>query len=347
MAKGSATVTRRAVLIGAAGYVALQAPHVSGQASPPASVILQSGGSYVWTVAVARSGRFAVSGHVGFGQAEWGRSGIVVWDLDARRALGHYEANLGVSAVTFSPDESLVLVSGRSNRAKVLRRDGGEVVRELPLRADRWGSTGTFSEGGAQVILCEAARDNADSAGAVSTKVWSLSTGKVLRAFPRSAADFARDGRLAIDDGGTLWSLRTGRVENRRRPPQDIDWTPRALSPDGRVALLSWITNDAGRVGLWEPSSGSKIRPLSGHSAPVMTGVFTDDGRRVVTGAQEGRKGSHEDCTVRLWDTSSTKELATLRGHDAGVSAVAASADGRRIISGDGAGRVVLWEISQ
>ena len=242
MAKASATVTRRGVLLAAAGYVALRATHSSAQVRAQRPVILQSDGSYVWAVAVSRSGKFAVSGHVGFGQADWGRSGIMIWDLDARRALGHYEANLGISSRSVSPDESLILVSSRSNRAKVVRRDGGQVVRELPLRADRWGEQGTFRKAVPRSSCVKRRATTPDSPGAVSTKVWSLSTGKVLRSFPRSAADFARDGRLAIDDGGTLWNLRTGRVESRHRPPDDVDWTPRALSPDGRVALLSWIT---------------------------------------------------------------------------------------------------------
>jgi WD40 repeat protein len=340
-------VTRRVLLIGAAGHLAFRATRSSGQIRPQPPVILQSSGSFVWAVAVARSGKFAVSGHVDFGQTGGARSGIIIWDLDARRALGKYEANLGVSTVAFSPDESLVLVAGRSNRAKLLHRDDGHVVRELPLRDDRWGHTGAFSEGGAQVILCEAARDNADRPDAVSTKVWNLSTGKVLRSFPRSAASYSRDGKLAIDEGGALWSLRTGRDESRHRPPHDADWTPRALSPDGRLALLSSTSENAGPVGLWEPSAGSKVRRLSGHSALVVTGVFTGDGSRVITGAGEKNKGRQQDCTVRIWDTSSTKELATLRGHEVGVWTVASSANGQRVVSGDGKGRVVLWEISQ
>ena len=83
-----------------------------------------------------------------------------------------------------------------------------------------------------------------------------------------------------------------------------------------------------------------------GHSAQVITGAFTEDGKRVVTGAGEKKKG-WQDCTVRIWDTSSTAELATLRGHEGGVRAVAISADGRRIVSGDGNGRLILWELSE
>ena len=154
---------------------------------------------------------------------------------------------------------------------------------------------------------------------------------EVLRSFPRSANEFARDGSLGIGWEGALWSLRTGKDESPHRPPRDNDWTPRALSPDGRLVLLSCISQNAGPVGLWEPALGSKVTRLSGHAAIVSTGAFTEDGKRVITGSGEKNRG-RQDCSVRIWDASSTREVATLRDHDAGVRAVATSANGRRVV---------------
>ena len=262
-----------------------------------------------------------------------------MWDLQDPRAIGRYEKRLGVDVVAFSPDEALVLVAGRGNKAKVLRRDG-TVIRELPLWEDCWAFAGAFSKDGDQVVLCESTLESPGRDPVPSTKVWDHKTGKVLRVFPRSAVDFARDGTLAIDDGGALWNWRTGRDESAHRPPRDLDWNPRALSGDGRRALLSCIANP-GPVGLWDPTRGSEVRRLTGHTANVMAGAFSDEGKRVVTGA-EG-----PDSTVRIWDGSSARELATLRGHEAGVSAVAVSQNGRRVVSGDGKGRVILWELSE
>jgi WD40 repeat protein len=159
------------------------------------------------------------------------------------------------------------------------------------------------------------------------------------------AVDFARDGSLAMGEKGALWNLRTGRDESSHRPPRDAGWSPRALARDGRLALLSCIAQNAGPVGLWDPTRGSEVRRLTGHTTQVTAGAFTDDGKRVVTGAGEKNHG-WQDCTVRIWDTSSTRELATLQGHDVGISAVAVSSNGRRVVSGDGSGRVILWELS-
>ena len=239
-----------------------------------------------------------------------------------------------------------MLIGGRGNKVKVLRRRDGTVVRELPLCRDCWAFAGAFSKDADQVVLCESTLESPGREPVPSTKVCDLKTGKVLRAFSRGATDFSRDGRLAIDEGGALWNLQTGRDASRHRPPHDAAWTVRALSRDARLVLLSSISENAGPVGLWEPSPGSKVRPLSGHSAQVTAGAFTDDGTRVVTGAGEKNYG-WQDCTVRIWDTSSARELATLRGHEVGIGAVAVSTDGRRVVSGDGSGRVILWELSE
>jgi WD40 repeat protein len=98
-------------------------------------------------------------------------------------------------------------------------------------------------------------------------------------------------------------------------------------------------------VSLWDPIRGSDVKRLTGHTAQVLSGAFTSDGKRVATGAGEKRNG-WQDCTVRIWDTSSARELATLRGHETGVTAVAGSPNGHRVVSGDVAGRINLWEVS-
>jgi WD40 repeat protein len=341
----SAKVTRRAALIAAGGYLTWRIVRSGGQVRPGPPAILQPSGDLVRALAVSRSGRFAASGHVDFSSFGARGGGVVVWDLQGRRAIGRYEKRLGIETVAFSPDEALVLVGGRGNRAKVLRRDG-TVVRELPLCDGCWGFAGAFSQDGNLVVLCESPLETPGRDAEPSTKVWDLKTGKVVRAFPRSAVDFARDGSLAMEWNGALWNWRTGRDESAHRPPRDADWTPRALSGDGRHALLSCISRNAGPVGLWDPTRGSEVRRLTGHTAQVRAGTFSDDGKLVFTGAGEKNHG-WQDCTVRVWDRSSAHELATLRGHDVGVEAVAVTPNGRRVVSGDGSGRVILWELSE
>jgi WD40 repeat protein len=309
------------------------------------AAVLRERGDYVWTISVSRSGRFAVSGHVNFSGWWSGGGGIAIWDLERRRQLARYETRLGISSATFSPDETSLFVAGRGDRAKLLRRDGGDVLRELNLCSGCWGFEGSFAPDGNRVVLCESTLETPSHDADPVTKVWDLKTGQPLRAFPRSAAAFTEDARLAISRGGALWNLLTGRDEGARRPPRDADWTVRALTGDGGLALLSSLSANSGPVGLWDPLGGAEVRRLVGHTAQVQAGAFTADGNRAVTGAGEKNYG-WQDCTVRVWDTSSARELATLRGHKTGISAIGVSPDGRRIVSGDVEGRINLWEIS-
>jgi WD40 repeat protein len=293
-------------------------------------------------MAVSPSGRFAASGHVNVPRFTGG--GIVVWDLERRKALGRYESRMGVSAVAFSPDEAKILVAGRSPRVRVLRRDDGTVVNELALCDHCWGFEGAFTAGGAEVVVFGGTLESPGHDGEPETRVWDLKTGRVVRTFARSAAAVAQDGAVAIERRGILWNLSTGRDVTARQPPRDADWSVRALASDGRRALLSSLSANIGPVGLWDPANGSEVDRLSGHSAQVRAGAFTGDGRRVVTGAGEKRNG-WQDCTVRLWDTSSGREVAAHDRHQTGVTAVATSPDGSRIVSGDVDGSVVLWEV--
>jgi WD40 repeat protein len=298
----------------------------------------------VWTLAVSRSGRFAVSGHIDFSREGRGqRGGVIVWNLDARRTIGRYEANIPVSMVAFSSDEDLLLVGG-NRAAKVIRRAGGAVVRQFPLSILSGARAGTFFPDGGRVVLSETTGGGPDEPPEPWTKVWELRTGKVLAAFPRRAVAFARGATVAIDHMGPLWSVATGRDESTDQLPGSSPWSVRALTADGGLAFVSPILDVRGATGLWDPVHGGEVKRLTGHKGHVAAGAFTGDGKRVFTGS-----GSNsilwKDCSVRAWDASTSAELAILGHHETAVRAVGVSPDGRRVVSGDEGGGVLLWEL--
>jgi WD40 repeat protein len=340
----SANITRRAALLGAGGYLVSHSACSRSALAARVPVVLQPRGDHVWTLAVSGSGRFAVSGHIDFSREGRGqRGGVIVWDLDARRAIGRYEASLPVSMVAFSPDEELLLVGG-SRAAKVIRRAGGAVVREFPMSITTEAYAGVFSPDGDRVVLFESTFRGPDEPSEQWTKVWELRTGKVLVAFPRQAWAFARGATVAIDRKGLLWNVVTGRDDSANQLPRSSLWIVRALTTEGGLAFVSPISEERGAAGLWDPVRGGEVRRLTGHKGNVAAGAFTGDGKRVVTGSKS-KSIFRKDCTVRVWDTSTTVELATLGSHEAGVRALGVSSAGQRVVSGDEGGGVLLWDV--
>jgi WD40 repeat protein len=76
------------------------------------------------------------------------------------------------------------------------------------------------------------------------------------------------------------------------------------------------------------------VAVLRGHDVPVRSVAFSSDGRRVVSGANDG--------TVRLWNVADGQQWKVLRGHGGPVVDVVFSPDGSRLASA--ADEVCLWD---
>ena len=76
---------------------------------------------------------------------------------------------------------------------------------------------------------------------------------------------------------------------------------------------------------------------LRGHAYAVTSVSLSADGRRAVSGSEDG--------TMRMWDVEGLYCPATLEGHTDPVFGVSLSADGRRAVSGSEDGRVRVWDV--
>lgn len=124
-----------------------------------------------------------------------------------------------------------------------------------------------------------------------------------------------------------------------------------AFSPNGEeVATGSYDK----RILMWNPAEvpafnldhvllgkdeSLKFREFLGHTAPVQTVEFSDDGQLLITGGR--------DNSVKIWSTTDARPVKTLRGHSNGVRSVDIAPDGRRVVSGGQDDRVILWNIDQ
>ena len=68
-------------------------------------------------------------------------------------------------------------------------------------------------------------------------------------------------------------------------------------------------------MAVWDADSGTRLLELTGHQGGVRSVACSPDGRRLVSGAEDG--------TVAVWDADSGARLRVLTGHQGGVRSVA------------------------
>jgi hypothetical protein len=85
---------------------------------------------------------------------------------------------------------------------------------------------------------------------------------------------------------------------------------------------------------VWDASSGAYHATLSGHSAMILSVLFSPDGKRILTGSA--------DRSVRLWDLAGS-ELLTLTENNSDPAPIAFSPDGTGIATGDLVKTARVW----
>jgi WD40 repeat protein len=153
-------------------------------------------------------------------------------------------------------------------------------------------------------------------------------------------------------------------------------WLSVAWSPDG-TKIASGSADRT--IEIWNASSCSMLRNLSGHSDYVSSVAWSPDGTKIasvsyktiniwnassgsllrnlsghsgyllsVAWSPDGTKlvSGSEDNTIKIWDASSGSVLKTLSGHDDEVRSVAWSPDGTKIASGSYDKTIKIWDVS-
>ena len=77
------------------------------------------------------------------------------------------------------------------------------------------------------------------------------------------------------------------------------------------------------------------LKTLEGHSDNVKSVAYSPDGKKIVSGSNDG--------TIKIWDANTGQCLKTLKGHSGDVWSVAFSPDGTKIISGSWDDTIKIW----
>ncbi|MFN0056132.1 MAG: protein kinase domain-containing protein [Planctomycetales bacterium] len=128
-----------------------------------------------------------------------------------------------------------------------------------------------------------------------------------------------------------LWDTKTGREMRTLRTPSRVNAV--AFSPDGsRIVSAGW---DAQLI-VYEVSSGTAMRNLTGHSLPINAVAYSPDGSRIASGS--------DDKSLKLWDAGTGELLLSLTGHAGSIKSLTFSPDGNRLVSGSDDRTMIVWD---
>jgi pre-mRNA-processing factor 19 len=117
--------------------------------------------------------------------------------------------------------------------------------------------------------------------------------------------------------------------------PGDAATSSIKFHPDGMIVAAAISTNGAHRVKVWEVKDQKPVHAFDGHSAPISSVAFSENGYHLASVDEGG--------TVKLWDLRKLKELKSFQVAGAGAS-VSFDASGKYLVVAT-ASSVVVREV--
>lgn len=237
-----------------------------------------------------------------------------------------------IGAVALSKDGRLIITSSRDCTSKAWSVDSGDCLTTFRGHEGWVGA----------VAVCIDGQRAVTGSDDRTVRVWEVSTGTcvaVLTGHSDAVTSIAvsDDGRWAISGGGPedralrLWNLKTMRCEMTRGCNSGL--LAVAMSAGGQLAISA--SEDC--IQVWDLAKHEVSGVLRGHKDWVRALAITMDGRRALSGSDDGE--------IKLWDVAGAVCTARLFGHDGGVTSVAFGCNGSRAVSGSRDGRIKVWDV--
>ena len=257
---------------------------------------------------------------------------VRIWDIQANEQLhalaGHPHY---VRALSFSPDGKRLASAGDDSSIRVWDTQSGEAIATLQRHA-HWGDIAYSPDGKALL----AASDNG------STSVWDASSFELIDTL-EGHSDYVYT--IVFSGNGKILATgeRSGRVKVWSWPDKNCLLTLESaggfsLSLDTFGELLVATDRTTGAVGVWEISTGDKLRELEATSR-VMNLAFSPDGTTIVASLENGQLQAWDACTgaTSLVNTYHTDFVTGIEVH--GNEIVSVGWDGLALIWADNSAR--------
>jgi WD40 repeat protein/tetratricopeptide (TPR) repeat protein len=302
---------RRVVTAG--GYTAQVQDAVTGE--PAGSPLHHS--SLVKRASFSPDGRYVVT-------ASWDRT-AQVWRVATGGRVGlPLRHDDQVVRATFSPDGQRVLTVGMDKTARVWNAFTGAAVSP-PLRHNGEVTHAAFSRDGKGLLT--ASSDE-------TVRLWDLEFAH-QRIVPTLQAPGDGLQAIAVSPDGSRF-LGKNAVLRPKYPavlaccpqagfPASLPWAALVLNGDQSIPAQKLLTT----ARVWSLTTGKPLTPLLNHPVPVDYGLFSADGRRVLTVGmpKEGR------ATLWLWDADTGQALTGPLVPPRTLKQVVFSPDGRRVVT--------------
>jgi len=293
-------------------------------------------GDNINSVAFSPDGKQILSGSTGYNsKKENSYSEVKLWDIASGREIRTFSVGRGF--VAFSPDGKQVL-SGSDSQVILWDAVSGQEIRTFKESLDIGSITSiAFSNDGKKILAGFGSSFGSTNTTSSRVILWDASSGQRIKTF----YGYTRTVTSAV------------------------------FSPDSNYIISGF---EDGTAKLWDVANNTsnvipvmlyerEIRTFSGHTSNVNSVVFSPDGRRALSG--------YDDGTVKLWDMASGREVAYFsRSHasnivskesnfrffggmlysaflkDNRITSVAFSPDGKQALSGSNDRTVKLWDVA-